>query len=148
MTVQKPIRPHPVTIKTYGGFSAHSRGVYVEALTSTGKQVGFLEVEQSLRGECGRDLKSLSNGLGKPHMRLFIVEKSEITNALYRNTGVGIEMYLAAAKFVAEEFGGALGPHHCEGGGGTSAAALRVWDSKRFNAVVVRHGKVVFWVGG
>lgn len=62
------------------------------------------------------------------------------------NRGVGVALYIEAARVARERFHAAITSHRCVGGT-TSVEANRVWNSRRFRAEVRVAGKVGWWVG-
>lgn len=76
---------------------------------------------------------------------LCAVEFSEVASFV-RGAGVGLALYLAAARVAREQFHAAITSHRCVGGS-TSVEANRVWNSDRFRREVRVAGKVGWWVG-
>lgn len=92
---------------------------------------------------CEDDLRKLARRVGR-ELTMYVVTISAVEGP-HRNRGYGIDLYLAAAE-VAARRGAALGAHVCDAGA-TSAAARRVWQSKRFGEQVWRSGDVAWWTG-
>lgn len=111
---------------------------YVSALSASHDQAIDM-----IRDKCERDLAALTKILHRKSLPLFIVHVSEVRPAFVR-TGLGVEMYIEAAKAVAKKYRGALAPDYCAGGA-TSLSAKRVWKSRRMNEAVIRSGDVVYW---
>lgn len=76
---------------------------------------------------------------------LCAVEHSQV-EAFARGAGVGLALYLAAAREARQRLHAAVTSHRCVGGS-TSVEANRVWNSDRFRREVRVAGKVGWWVG-
>lgn len=100
--------------------------------------------KQLEQGGCARDYIDACVVAGKP-LRVFVVGVSELMPDAPRNEGLGIELYVAAARWAAE-MGGVLAPTRCFLGIGTSDEAQRVWASRRFARRVRVFGSVA-WAG-
>ena len=112
-------------------------------VTRRGRVMGKLTAEY--RAGCRDDLRNLREQLGKDWIETYVVTGARIDSSLF-NQGWGVRMYLAAAKEAAAHEC-AMAPHACIGVGGTSAAANRVWNSRRVSAEVLRAGRLIYWLG-
>lgn len=88
---------------------------------------------------CQDDLIALREQLGRPDLKVFVIQKSHLPEEL-RGQHLGTRMYDLFIREAAKR-GFAVAPNHCwhggPGSGMTSADALRVWASmrKRFMTV-------------
>lgn len=78
-------------------------------------------------------------------LSVFVVAVVEILDAAHRNTGLGIDLYVAAAQWAAS-MNGVLAATQCYMGTGTSDDALRLWGSRRLKERVKVFGHVA-WGG-
>lgn len=98
---------------------------------------------------CWRGLETIQRQLRREgdeaEVRLCAVEQSHVHDAV-RGAGLGISLYIAAAREARQRFHAAITSHRCVGGV-TSVSANRVWTSDRFRREVRIAGKVGWWVG-
>jgi GNAT superfamily N-acetyltransferase len=165
------IRPRVVALRVTlpsDEFGLHTRGVEIHAFADLpmppeyredadwveefgDQMVGYVSVASArhdqdidmIRDECEQSLAALTKMLRRRRLPLFVVQSSEVRPA-FAGTGLGVEMYVEAARMIARKYRGAMAPDYCVGGS-TSEMALRVWNSKRMNEAVVRVGDVVYW---
>ena len=127
-----------------------ARVVLVSAVDAVGASVGYVlvSVAHLVRPECQDDLEYVGSLLGRRRTELRpCVVASAFIDDEYVGRGLGAELYVTAAWWVAQEFRQPLMAHDC-GGGSTSDAAHRVWASKRFRARASVRGLVAAWPVG
>lgn len=98
---------------------------------------------------CQDDRDELRRAVGLPRMPVFHVESSVVFER-HRATGLGVSLYVEAARVARTRFGAMLVAGDCKRTDETSASAARVWESRRLAAdprVMVR-GHCMVWIGG
>jgi len=136
-----PVRTNPsISLEIVGD----PRGFDV-VLTRRGRKVGKLTAEHTSNTLCQDDLEEMRHIVGDAFLDTYVVTGARIDAVLF-NQGAGLKMYLEAIHEAARR-GGVLAPHVCIGVGGTSTAAMRVWNSKRLSEHVLRVGRLVYWAG-
>ena len=122
----------------------------VQALGEHDEELGAVVVDRVGHNEYVRASKSCMNDLRglqrvmSADLLLYVITNAWVDKEAL-NTGLGVRLYIEAAR-VAAGYGGAIAPHDCAAGA-TSAAAQRVWNSKRFGEQILRVGDVAYWTG-
>jgi len=122
---------------------AAERGVMVVAFDAHGDPAGYVTAW------AGREIPHCEDAYealcreSRRDLRVASVVRSYVRTA-YRGTGLGVALYVAAARAVAPE--SVLCAETCESGGTTTTAARRVWASRAF-AEQVRVVGLVAWGG-
>lgn len=109
-----------------------------DALAHRGGLVGCWQGLETIQRQVPRAGDEVAVGL-------CAVEHSQV-DAFARGAGVGLALYLTAAREARLRFHAAITSHRCVGGS-TSVEANRVWNSERFRREVRVAGKVGWWVG-
>lgn len=90
---------------------------------------------------CLGDYEAACKSLGR-QMDMWTMDFVEVLDPTLLNTGLGIELYVAAVKWLAPK-NGVLMPHACFGVP-TSPSASLVWKSSRFRSRVRMWGYVAY----